>query len=127
MFRFLPKNNVNSSTILKIYLKACHQSCQECSGPDANSCQSCRDGWKMNEGSNVCEDINECLVRENACSGNQFCENNEGSYVCHDCDRSCSGCTGSGNQKCLECGPGNFRKIETNVRLSNINRKNTRL
>ncbi len=77
-----------------------------CTGPAATACSSCRDGWKMNEDLKLCEDINECLVKENACKSSQFCENSMGSYICHDCDLSCEGCTAHGNNKCLECGKG---------------------
>ena len=62
----------------------------------------------MNENTKLCEDINECLVKERACNEDQFCENSQGSYICHDCDKSCTGCTGAGNNKCIQCKQGKF-------------------
>ena len=49
-----------------------------------------------------CYDINEC-VRSSVCNSQQFCVNNEGSYTCLDCDRSCEGCTGDGPDMCQKC------------------------
>lgn len=75
----------------------------------------------MNQETNLCEDINECLVKENACNSDQFCENNDGSHVCHDCDQSCSGCTSSGNNKCLECKQGYKSTSIMNLICEDIN------
>ena len=51
----------------------------------------------MNKESQVCEDINECIFdKDNSCDIEEFCENTEGSFQCHDCDASCSACTSTG-------------------------------
>lgn len=53
-----------------------------------------------------CFDINECVREVSPCRKNQFCVNNEGSYSCLDCDKSCDGCTGDGPDLCDKCASG---------------------
>lgn len=53
-----------------------------------------------------CLDVNECASPDTPCQDNQFCVNNEGSYKCLDCDKSCAGCTGDGPDMCRECAVG---------------------
>jgi len=96
----------------------CYKSCKQCTGPDSSSCLACKQGWSMNEETQVCEDINECIVDKDACDNEKkFCENNEGSYQCLDCDPSCSGCTGNGNDKCLKCKKGIFFHFLKNIKI----------
>lgn len=58
---------------------------------------------KENEG---CFDINECIDTETCPETNKFCVNNEGSYSCLDCDKSCIGCDGDGPDMCEKCADG---------------------
>lgn len=52
-------------------------------------------------------DVNECLVKENACKEREFCENTIGSYTCYECDPGCKSCSGKGADKCIgECSRG---------------------
>lgn len=54
-----------------------------------------------------CFDVNECLEKKSPCDSKaQFCVNNEGSYNCLDCDRSCDGCEGDGPDMCVRCKDG---------------------
>ncbi|XP_055680328.1 cysteine-rich with EGF-like domain protein 2 [Lutzomyia longipalpis] len=95
----------------KILCSPCHAACANstgCRGPGSRNCNSCAKGWAPvsgGEGSG-CMDINECLEVRNACERNQFCVNNEGSFSCIECDRSCSGCTGDGPDLCNTCAEG---------------------
>lgn len=94
--------------------KECHKSCKQCTGPSDASCVACKKGWTMNKESQVCEDINECIFdKDNSCDIEEYCENTEGSFLCHDCDVSCSACTGTGNDKCLKCKKG-YRSTSVN-------------
>ena len=62
--------------------------------------------------------MNECLVKENPCGNREFCDNSEGSYVCHECDRACLSCTGRGADKCIECNPGFKLSQKENLQTS---------
>lgn len=53
-----------------------------------------------------CIDVNECASTTAPCQVDKFCVNNEGSYKCLDCDKSCAGCTGDGPDMCRECAAG---------------------
>ncbi|KAK3597236.1 hypothetical protein CHS0354_004990 [Potamilus streckersoni] len=73
-----------------------HGSCEdvnECNDPELNTCQqvcnneiggfscSCRSGYvQSNNFTNLCEDVNECLVGQAGCQ--QICENGDGRYTC---------------------------------------------
>lgn len=77
-----------------------------CDGPcSKTSCEKCAPGWSKNE-DGVCLDINECASTKPACGPLQFCVNNEGSFKCLECDKSCAGCTGDGPDMCTECATG---------------------
>lgn len=68
---------------VKFLCTKCHPACDgTCSKGGSEACDKCKDGWEMKEGKG-CVDINECLVNgKDACKGNKFCVNNEGSYEC---------------------------------------------
>lgn len=87
----------------KLLCSKCHQACGDdgCSAGGPKQCKSCRKGWTFTPDSG-CFDINECLT-SNICKENQFCVNNDGSYSCLECDRSCRGCQGDGPDMCLGC------------------------
>ena len=72
----------------------------------------------MKEG---CHDRDECAEAAKAgskiCQKNEFCVNNEGSYACHKCDKSCASCSGDGPDSCLECAPG--YTLSNNVCVTN--------
>jgi hypothetical protein len=53
-----------------------------------------------------CVDVDECLTTRMPCKVNQFCINNEGSFSCLECDKSCLGCTGDGPDMCDKCADG---------------------
>ncbi|XP_075064984.1 protein disulfide isomerase CRELD2 [Mixophyes fleayi] len=82
----------------------CHTACETCHGPSNKDCKACKDGWVEEDGS--CVDSNECAAEKSPCKENQYCLNSEGSFSCHKCDESCSGCSGEGADKCTECSTG---------------------
>ncbi|KAH8333912.1 cysteine-rich with EGF-like domain protein 2 isoform X1 [Drosophila kikkawai] len=94
----------------KLLCTQCHAACGEggCTGGGPKSCRKCKDGWSMDSEAG-CVDINECLDqqrRPNSCRPQQFCVNNEGSFSCLECDRSCDGCEGDGPDMCKKCAEG---------------------
>lgn len=87
----------------------CHVACGAggCTGAGPQACRVCRDGWKMIPEQGGCVDMDECLQSAAPpCKRNQFCVNNEGSFSCLECDRSCDGCTGDGPDLCNACADG---------------------
>lgn len=50
--------------------------------------------------------IDECLEKSPCNSATHFCVNNEGSYACLYCDKSCDGCSGDGPDMCEKCAEG---------------------
>ncbi|XP_017844556.1 cysteine-rich with EGF-like domain protein 2 isoform X1 [Drosophila busckii] len=91
----------------KLLCTQCHAACGDggCSAAGPKSCRKCKDGWLMDT-ENGCIDINECLEQKRACKPQQFCVNNEGSFSCLECDRSCDGCDGDGPDMCRKCADG---------------------
>ncbi|KAH8279615.1 hypothetical protein KR018_008346 [Drosophila ironensis] len=95
----------------KLLCTPCHAACGEggCTGAGPKSCRKCKEGWRMDSEAG-CLDINECLEpqqqRGSACKPQQFCVNNEGSFSCLECDRSCNGCDGDGPDMCRKCADG---------------------
>ncbi|XP_055389428.1 cysteine-rich with EGF-like domain protein 2 [Condylostylus longicornis] len=88
----------------KLLCTPCHVSCGQggCTGASPKGCRKCKNGWVMNPEVG-CFDINECVENPKVCTTDQFCVNNEGSYSCLECDRSCKGCTGDGPDMCMKC------------------------
>ncbi|XP_013197396.1 cysteine-rich with EGF-like domain protein 2 [Amyelois transitella] len=78
----------------------CHKACNGCSGDGANMCNECKLGWSLELGE--CVDIDEC-VDTTICKPDEYCSNNEGSYVCYPCDKSCKTCLGGGVSNCTSC------------------------
>lgn len=90
----------------KLLCSPCHISCDgKCSGPGNKNCEKCTEGWIAGEGTG-CLDINECADKKSCPSKSTFCVNNEGSFSCLDCDRSCASCDGDGPDMCMECAEG---------------------
>ncbi|EFA11210.1 cysteine-rich with EGF-like domain protein 2 [Tribolium castaneum] len=90
----------------KLLCSKCHTSCEgPCSKAGPAGCEKCKPGWVMSK-EKGCTDINECATAQSPCKLNQFCVNNDGSYKCLDCDRSCAGCTGDGPDMCTQCASG---------------------
>lgn len=91
----------------KLLCSRCHDACGKdgCISAGSKGCKSCKIGWKTDL-THTCIDINECLSKKNICTSNQFCVNNEGSYKCLECDRSCLGCDGDGPDMCKTCAEG---------------------
>ena len=88
---------------------------KKCKGPTSADCDSCKkDSWYFNEETKKCEDLDECKTKEKPCNHNEYCENNEGSYSCKECDVNCDGCTAKGGQFCTECKSGFVRNVESN-------------
>ncbi|XP_036327999.1 cysteine-rich with EGF-like domain protein 2 [Rhagoletis pomonella] len=92
----------------KMLCSPCHKSCDDkgCTGAGPKACRNCKDGWIMGNDPVGCQDINECLLQNRPCRPNQFCVNDEGSYTCLECDRSCEGCDGDGPDMCRKCAAG---------------------
>lgn len=82
--------------------KPCHKACDGCSSTGPAACHRCKSGWELEQTSNTCIDIDECLL-ESLCKTNQFCVNKEGSYKCKSCDSSCNTCKGPGASNCTTC------------------------
>jgi hypothetical protein len=89
----------------------CYKSCQSCTGGTSNDCLTCKSGWKFDEESKTCQDLNECLM-EKTCKENEYCENTDGSFVCYECDPACASCTAKGQESCLECNRG-YRDVKS--------------
>ncbi|XP_050077914.1 cysteine-rich with EGF-like domain protein 2 [Anopheles maculipalpis] len=91
----------------KLLCSRCHKACAAggCTGAGPNACRVCRSGWVMDAGRGGCVDVDEC-IKEAPCSRQQFCVNNEGSYSCLECDKSCDGCSGDGPDLCDKCAAG---------------------
>ncbi|XP_023159840.1 cysteine-rich with EGF-like domain protein 2 isoform X3 [Drosophila hydei] len=91
----------------KLLCTPCHAACGDggCNGAGPKSCRKCKDGWRMDTETG-CVDINECVDQHRACRPQQFCVNNEGSFSCLECDRSCDGCDGDGPDMCKKCADG---------------------
>jgi protein disulfide-isomerase len=90
----------------KLICSQCHVACHGgCSGPGTKNCAKCKTGWFMKEGEG-CFDVNECVDRESCPDRSEFCVNDEGSYSCLKCDKSCDGCDGDGPDMCEKCADG---------------------
>lgn len=90
----------------KLLCSSCHMSCQgTCTQAGPKGCVACKVGWQMDT-ERGCLDIDECYLEKKLCKKNEFCVNNDGSYVCLKCDRSCQSCTGDGPDMCLKCAKG---------------------
>ncbi|XP_058818297.1 cysteine-rich with EGF-like domain protein 2 isoform X2 [Topomyia yanbarensis] len=91
----------------KLLCTKCHKACATggCTGAGPNACRVCRSGWLMDSQRGGCTDINECITA-NTCTKHQFCVNNEGSFSCLECDKSCDGCDGDGPDMCKSCADG---------------------
>lgn len=88
----------------KLLCSKCHKACAAggCTGAGPNACRVCRSGWIMDSQRGGCADIDECITA-NTCTKQQFCVNNEGSFNCLECDKSCDGCEGDGPDMCKAC------------------------
>jgi len=85
---------------------SCQSTCWE-AGP--KGCDECKKGWTSSE-TDGCQDIDECA--DSPCDENQYCSNNQGSYLCATCHKACrGGCSSYGADKCDECKSG-YRKQE---------------
>lgn len=94
----------------KLLCSKCHSACDgSCTKAGTEGCEKCNAGWIMNENKG-CLDLNECAASKTPCKINQFCVNNEGSFRCLNCDRSCESCTGDGPDMCQKCAKGYFEK-----------------
>ncbi|XP_066995559.1 cysteine-rich with EGF-like domain protein 2 isoform X2 [Anabrus simplex] len=90
----------------KILCAPCHTSCQgACSQAGPKGCAACKSGWVMDT-EKGCVDIDECFASTGACTKNQFCVNNDGSFSCLECDKACDGCHGDGPDMCTKCAEG---------------------
>lgn len=101
----------------KLLCDECHDSCQgHCTGTGPKGCIACKPGYSMDT-ENGCSDIDECnpiltpgydpsKAAANACPGDKFCVNTEGSYQCLACDRACKSCHGDGPDSCIDCAEG---------------------
>lgn len=91
----------------KLLCTNCHAACGNggCNGAGPKGCRKCKEGWRMDT-ENGCVDVNECLDNRETCNPQQFCVNNEGSFTCLECDRSCDKCDGDGPDMCKKCAIG---------------------
>lgn len=107
----------------KLLCTKCHKACAAggCTGAGSNACRVCRSGWFMDSQRGGCTDIDECIT-SNTCTKQQFCVNNEGSYECLECDKSCDGCDGDGPDMCKKCASGFELRDNMCVDVSNEKR-----
>lgn len=92
----------------KLMCSPCHKSCEGgCSEAGPKGCTGCKSGWET-DSEHGCIDLNECLINTDPCKQNEFCVNNEGSFTCVACDKSCNGCSGDGPDMCDKCADGYF-------------------
>lgn len=80
--------------------RPCHAACAACTGESLDDCITCSNGWEMQE--NTCVDINECALPQ-VCENDDYCINQEGTFLCEKCDDSCKTCTGPGRKNCSTC------------------------
>lgn len=108
----------------KFLCSGCHISCDgPCFKAGPKGCSKCKPGWVMSK-EDECLDINECAAPINPCTPLQFCVNNDGSFRCLDCDRSCAGCTGDGPDMCKNCASGYLKKDNICVDSKEESRQN---
>ncbi|XP_012265730.2 cysteine-rich with EGF-like domain protein 2 [Athalia rosae] len=109
---------------IKLLCTKCHPACDgDCKNGGAEACEKCNRGWEMIEGKG-CVDVNECLIEnKEACSGNRFCVNTDGSFDCLECDKACDGCTGDGPDMCIKCVDGHRKKDNICVDSDLLGRK----
>ncbi|XP_069692770.1 cysteine-rich with EGF-like domain protein 2 isoform X5 [Periplaneta americana] len=90
----------------KLLCSPCHSSCQgSCTQAGPKGCSVCKPGWFMDT-EKGCLDVNECFMKPNPCTRNEFCVNNDGSYTCLACDKACESCQGDGPDMCDKCAEG---------------------
>ncbi|XP_072027144.1 cysteine-rich with EGF-like domain protein 2 [Amphiura filiformis] len=97
--------------------RACDDACAStCTGAGPKLCSKCKGGYVLDE-EEGCKDIDECDKETHAypCEIEEYCENNQGSYKCNKCDKSCNRCLGAGNTMCVSCKEG--YKLEEGVCL----------
>ncbi len=61
--------------------RKCHESCKSCNSSSNLECTECKNGYRRNEETNACDDINECEEQKSIC-GKYECVNKAGSYDC---------------------------------------------
>lgn len=92
----------------KLLCSICHMACDDggCTTGGTKGCRVCKKGWIMSPENGGCIDDDECATAKDNCKISQFCVNNEGSYSCLECDKSCDGCEGDGPDLCKKCADG---------------------
>eukprot|EP00052_Salpingoeca_macrocollata_P001915 m.28307 g.28307 ORF g.28307 m.28307 type:complete len:508 (+) comp11826_c0_seq1:78-1601(+) len=86
----------------------CDVACMDgCSGPGAETCVNCAQGFERSEDSNACTDIDECKTGAPGCNpASEFCHNVPGGVECLPCHSSCTGCTDATESHCVDCAAG---------------------
>lgn len=92
--------------------KDCDKACMAgCLGAGPSACIRCSEGYEMEN--STCVDVNECERDSDVCDDGMYCENQEGSYVCEACHKSCKrGCSGFGSHQCIDCTEG-YEKVNS--------------
>uniref|UniRef100_A0A7N8XGI2 Proprotein convertase subtilisin/kexin type 5b n=1 Tax=Mastacembelus armatus TaxID=205130 RepID=A0A7N8XGI2_9TELE len=82
----------------------CHRACRTCGGPQFNDCDSCEDGFTLENG--------ECLEgRKSApCPEGHF--RNSTNEECQQCHQLCHRCSGPGSDHCLSCNEPHFSCVQ---------------
>ncbi|CAB1456489.1 unnamed protein product [Pleuronectes platessa] len=77
----------------------CHRTCPTCGGPQYDDCDSCQEGFMLDNG--------ECLEgsKTATCSERHF-RNSHGE--CEQCHSSCKTCSAAGKEECRSCSSGSF-------------------
>jgi len=60
----------------------CDMACETCNGSGSAHCLNCATGYKLNEETGICADVNECEDSSICGEFKQKCENTPGSYFC---------------------------------------------
>ncbi|XP_016148018.1 proprotein convertase subtilisin/kexin type 5-like [Sinocyclocheilus grahami] len=75
----------------------CHSDCRKCSGPEDSDCDSCSDGFTLENGA--------CVPEQDVCPAQTYLTDDG---ECEDCHSSCESCWGETKTQCNTCVKGRY-------------------
>ncbi|KTF75021.1 hypothetical protein cypCar_00027139 [Cyprinus carpio] len=75
----------------------CHSDCRKCSGPEDSDCDSCGDGFTLDNGA--------CVPEQDVCPAQTYLTDDG---ECEDCHTSCESCWGKMKTQCNTCIKGRY-------------------
>ncbi|XP_058630422.1 proprotein convertase subtilisin/kexin type 5 [Onychostoma macrolepis] len=75
----------------------CHSDCRKCSGPEDSDCDSCGDGFTLDNGA--------CVPEQDVCPAQEYLTDDGECEACHS---SCESCWGEMNTQCNTCLKGQY-------------------